>query len=74
MEVDLKEHQLHGDLTRLLVYFLYGIHHSKEQEVTSSYKVLLTSNEAVKLRWGAIPPRRRTKSPDDDTRPIVDSD
>ncbi|KAI5745421.1 hypothetical protein M8J76_010916 [Diaphorina citri] len=58
----------------LLVYFLYGIHHSKEQEVTSSYKVLLTSNEAVKLRWGAIPPRRRTKSPDDDTRPIVDSD
>ncbi|KAI5709945.1 hypothetical protein M8J75_004364 [Diaphorina citri] len=59
---------------RLLVYFLYGIHHSKEQEVTSSYKVLLTSNEAVKLRWGAIPPRRRTKSPDDDTRPIVDSD
>lgn len=58
----------------LLVYFLYGIHHSKEQEVTSSYKVLLTSNEAVKLRWGAIPPRRRNKSPDDDTRPIVDSD
>ncbi|KAF7273705.1 hypothetical protein GWI33_013600 [Rhynchophorus ferrugineus] len=37
----------------MLVYFLYGIHHSKEGEGNSSYSILMTSSEAVKEKWGA---------------------
>ncbi|XP_030758734.1 cationic amino acid transporter 4 [Sitophilus oryzae] len=37
----------------MLVYFLYGIHHSKEGEGTSSYSILMTSSEAVKEKWGS---------------------
>lgn len=38
----------------MLVYFLYGIHHSKEGEANSSYSILMTSSEAVKgSKWGA---------------------
>lgn len=37
----------------MLVYFLYGIHHSKEGEVMSSYSMLMTSSEATKEKWGA---------------------
>lgn len=38
----------------MLVYFIYGIHHSKEGEATSSYSILMTSSEAVKgSKWGA---------------------
>ncbi|XP_063228375.1 cationic amino acid transporter 4 [Bacillus rossius redtenbacheri] len=37
----------------LLVYFLYGIHHSKESEQVSTYSVLMTSTEAGKEKWGA---------------------
>nr|CAH7723545.1 unnamed protein product [Callosobruchus chinensis] len=37
----------------MLVYFLYGIHHSKEGECNSSYSILMTSSEAVKETWGA---------------------
>lgn len=36
----------------MLVYFLYGIHHSKEGEVCSSYSMLLSSSEATKCHWG----------------------
>lgn len=38
----------------MLVYFLYGIHHSKEGEANTSYSILMTSSEAVKgTKWGA---------------------
>uniref|UniRef100_W8ALK0 Low affinity cationic amino acid transporter 2 n=1 Tax=Ceratitis capitata TaxID=7213 RepID=W8ALK0_CERCA len=37
----------------MLIYFLYGIHHSKEGEVCSSYSMLMTSTEAGKSTWGA---------------------
>lgn len=36
----------------MLVYFLYGIHHSKEGD-NNSYSILMTSNEAGKEKWGA---------------------
>lgn len=35
------------------MYFLYGIHHSKEGESNSSYSILMTSSEAVKGKWGS---------------------
>ncbi|PNF15823.1 hypothetical protein B7P43_G09896 [Cryptotermes secundus] len=38
----------------LLVYFLYGIHHSKESDPTSSYSILMTSSEAGKGKWGSM--------------------
>jgi hypothetical protein len=38
----------------LLVYFLYGIHHSKESDIMSSYSVLMTSSEAGKGKWGSM--------------------
>nr|XP_022916609.1 cationic amino acid transporter 4 [Onthophagus taurus] len=37
----------------ILIYFLYGIHHSKEGDLTSTYSMLMTSSEAVKSKWGA---------------------
>ncbi|XP_049860285.1 cationic amino acid transporter 4 isoform X1 [Schistocerca gregaria] len=37
----------------LLVYFLYGIHHSKESDHASSYSILMTSSEAGKIKWGS---------------------
>lgn len=37
----------------MLVYFLYGIHHSKEGDSNSSYSILMTSSEAVKEKWGS---------------------
>lgn len=41
----------------LLVYFLYGIRHSKESELTSTYSMLMTSSEASKGPWGTMSPR-----------------
>ncbi|XP_060659403.1 cationic amino acid transporter 4 [Drosophila nasuta] len=38
----------------MVVYFLYGIRHSKEGEVCSSYSILMTSSEAGKLNWGSF--------------------
>lgn len=36
------------------MYFLYGIHHSKEGEANSSYSILMTTSEAIKgTKWGA---------------------
>lgn len=59
--------------TGLLVYFLYGIHHSKENDTATSYSVLLTSSEAGKFRWGAITqPKRRSIA--EDTKPIVEEE
>jgi hypothetical protein len=37
-----------------LVYFLYGIHHSKESDTTSSYSILMKSSEAGKEKWGSM--------------------
>jgi cationic amino acid transporter 4 len=41
-------------ISGLLVYFLYGIHHSKESDPLSSYSVLMTSSEAGKGKWGSM--------------------
>jgi hypothetical protein len=38
----------------LLVYFLYGIHHSKESDSMTSYSILMTSSEAGKGKWGSM--------------------
>ncbi|XP_017139121.1 cationic amino acid transporter 4 [Drosophila miranda] len=38
----------------MVVYFLYGIHHSKEGETCTSYSILMTSSEAGKLPWGSV--------------------
>lgn len=38
----------------LLVYFLYGIHHSKESDSITSYSILMTSSEAGKGKWGSM--------------------
>ncbi|XP_044728670.1 cationic amino acid transporter 4 [Chrysoperla carnea] len=37
----------------MLVYFLYGIHHSKESDPATTYSMLMTSSEAGKSQWGA---------------------
>lgn len=37
----------------MLVYFFYGIHHSKEGTLGTSYSMLLTANEANKSYWSA---------------------
>lgn len=55
------------------MYFLYGIHHSKENDTATSYSVLLTSSEAGKVKWGAITQPKR-KSVQEDTKPIVDEE
>ncbi|XP_054288765.1 cationic amino acid transporter 4-like [Macrosteles quadrilineatus] len=57
----------------LLVYFLYGIHHSKENDTATSYSVLLGSGEAGKIRWGSIGAAKR-RSVAEDTKPIVDEE
>ncbi|XP_073971330.1 cationic amino acid transporter 4 [Rhodnius prolixus] len=57
----------------LLVYFLYGIHHSKENDTSNSYSVLLTSSEAGKIHWGTIQSAARRKH-SADTLPIVEQE
>lgn len=37
----------------MLVYFFYGIHHSKEGTLGTSYSMLLTANDANKSYWSA---------------------
>lgn len=59
-----------ASLTGLLIYFLYGIHHSKENDVTS-YSVLLSSSEAGKTTWGALNKSRKRVKPEDDRMPII---
>ncbi|KAH8300384.1 hypothetical protein KR018_002236 [Drosophila ironensis] len=38
----------------MVVYFLYGIRHSKEGEMCSSYSILMTTSEAGKVPWGSF--------------------
>jgi len=57
----------------LLIYFLYGMHHSKENDVTS-YSVLLSSSEAGKTPWGAINKSRKRVKSEDDRKPIIDNE
>ncbi|KAL4119278.1 hypothetical protein QTP88_012111 [Uroleucon formosanum] len=57
----------------LLIYFLYGMHHSKENDVTS-YSVLLSSSEAGKTPWGAIHKSRKRVKTEDDRKPIIDNE
>lgn len=64
-------------LTGLLVYFGYGIRHSKLNDSLSSYSVLLSPTEREKTDWGTIS-TKKIKSDlsslyDDDTEPIIDS-
>lgn len=57
----------------LLIYLLYGIHHSKENDVTS-YSVLLSSSEAGKT-WGAInKSKQRRPKTEGDRKPIIDNE
>ncbi|VVC44440.1 Cationic amino acid transporter, C-terminal,Amino acid/polyamine transporter I [Cinara cedri] len=57
----------------ILIYFLYGIHHSKENDVTS-YSVLLSSSEAGKT-WGAInKSKQKRQKTEDDRKPIIDNE
>lgn len=63
----------------MLVYFLYGIHHSKEGESKSSYSILMTSSEAVKEKWGATTKTvkgtlTKRKASGDDRNAILDDD
>lgn len=67
----------------MLMYFCYGIHHSKEGTLGTSYSMLLTSNESVRTasggNWGATAKatfgklfaRRR---PEDKTSIIIEED
>lgn len=64
----------------MLVYFLYGIHNSKEGELTSTYSMLMTSSEATKEKWGATTKTTikgaltRRKSSIGDRNAIMDDD
>ncbi|EFA08956.2 Cationic amino acid transporter 4-like Protein [Tribolium castaneum] len=64
----------------MLVYFLYGIHHSKEGEGNSSYSILMTSSEAVKEKWGSTTKTNfkgaftRRKSSSGDRSAIIDEE
>lgn len=64
----------------MLVYFLYGIHHSKEGETQSTYSMLMTSSEATKEKWGSTTTKSSTsilpkrKSSNADRNPILDDD
>uniref|UniRef100_A0A6B2E6J4 Putative cationic amino acid transporter 4 n=1 Tax=Phlebotomus kandelakii TaxID=1109342 RepID=A0A6B2E6J4_9DIPT len=61
----------------MLVYFLYGIHHSKEAEdCGTSYSMLMTSAEASKGHWGALQTKSSTKSiqAKEDKRPIIEEE
>ncbi|XP_055383563.1 cationic amino acid transporter 4 [Condylostylus longicornis] len=61
----------------MLVYFLYGIHNSKEGEICSTYSMLMTSSEATKGYWGsttgAVSVLRRFtgRKKSEDKKPIV---
>ena len=46
-----------------MVYFLYGIKHSKEGDVTRTYSMLITSSEAAKEPWGAMNSRGDSDDP-----------
>lgn len=75
-------------LAGLLVYFLYGIHHSKESDPSSSYSILMTTSEAGKVKWGSMhstqlfptSPTEEKQIPTsntistDDKKPIVDQE
>lgn len=73
----------------MLIYFLYGIHHSKEGSLCTSYSMLITSNEATKNCWGSTARTALDKiaesvgvasssgsnhATDDDKVPIVDDE
>uniref|UniRef100_A0A1B0GHL3 Cationic amino acid transporter C-terminal domain-containing protein n=2 Tax=Lutzomyia longipalpis TaxID=7200 RepID=A0A1B0GHL3_LUTLO len=61
----------------MLVYFLYGIHHSKEAEdCGTSYSMLMTSAEACKGHWGALQTKSSSsaKSPKEDKAPIIEEE
>ncbi|XP_066995636.2 cationic amino acid transporter 4 [Anabrus simplex] len=68
----------------LLVYFLYGIRHSKESDPASSYSILMTSSEAGKVKWGSMHSTSQDKVSQplpttsqvslDDKRPIIDEE
>lgn len=45
-------HQLR--VVGMLIYFLYGIHYSKESASPNSYSILMATSEAVRgAKWGA---------------------
>lgn len=66
--------------TGMLVYFLYGIHNSKEGNNISTYSMLMTSSEAVKENWGATTKMNikalitQRKNSNSDRRGIIDDE
>lgn len=64
----------------MLVYFLYGIHHSKEGDIQSTYSMLMTSSEATKEKWGSTTKTNikgvlnKRKVSSGDKNPILDDD
>lgn len=44
----------------MLVYFLYGIHNSREGDLGTSYSMLMTSSEAARGHWGSTTSGART--------------
>lgn len=64
----------------MLVYFLYGIHNSKEGDSSNTYSILMTSAEAVKGKWGSTTKSTFKgaltvrKSSSTEKKPIIDDD
>ena len=61
-------------ITGLLIYFLYGIHYSKEAIDPTTYAVLMESAEAERgAKWGSCS-LRLNQNRKSDTTPILGSD
>ncbi|XP_037031589.1 cationic amino acid transporter 4 [Bradysia coprophila] len=64
----------------MLVYFFYGIHHSKEGTLGTSYSMLLTTNDTNKSYWSATAKTtinrmmEKVMRKSDDKTAIVDAD
>lgn len=60
----------------MLIYFCYGIHHSKESEIGTSYSMLMSSSEATKGHWGSTVTQKLTgkKLQAEDKKPIVEEE
>lgn len=67
----------------MLIYFLYGIHHSKEAESDTTYSMLMNTSEATKSQWGATKNvaknivssvNKKTGKKSEDKKPIIEEE